>query len=138
MTAAKPGGRTEAGSVLPLLGALIFVAFTVIALVTEIALLHGAFLDVASTADGAAEAGAAMVDPAALHGGSIGLAQATAGQAAEHYVRSVAPSDDASIEVTITEICVTVEREHPLSVLPIAGIRSQLISVEACAAPATG
>lgn len=138
MIASRIPGSEESGSVLPLLGALIFVAFAVIALVTEIALLHGAFLDVASTADRAAEAGAARLDPDALHRGEIGLAPAAARAAAEHYVDGAAPNDDASVSATVSEVCVTVERAHRLNVLSIVGIRSQSISVEACAAPAAG
>ena len=45
----------DGGTITPMLGGLVFIVLTMVALATEVAGLHSAFLEVAAVADAAAE-----------------------------------------------------------------------------------
>jgi hypothetical protein len=124
------------GSMLPLVGALIFTSLVVVALAIDIALLHSAYLDVGSEADIAAEYGAAMIDVAAMHDGSLRLDPERARSAATTSVSD--GSRVVSLDVTDSAICVTVGRQHRTRALTLVGMRDIDIRVRSCASPAAG
>lgn len=130
---------SEQGSVLPLVGGLAFVALVMMALTTDLALLHGAYRESAAIADFAAEAGASMIEVASVHAGVLQLDAVAAESAARSWVeRSTAQPVDLIIDASSEEICVTLARVHRTTVLPALGIRSVVVRVRSCAVPATG
>ena len=131
--------RDETGSMVPLVAALVFVGFVVIALGVDIALLHRGYRAAAIVADTAAEAGAAMVDVAALHDGRLELAMADARTRATEIGRALAPADtDLEVESDSARICVRVEQRHTTMALAAVGVGTVTIDVRSCAEPRTG
>lgn len=128
--------RDERGSMLPLVGALVFVTFTVLALVVDIALLHGAYLEAAAHADAAAEFGAAMVDVEAIHDGELLLDAARARDAA---LAAVELNETVlALDVSRDVICVTLGSVHRTHALTLVGVREVDVRVRSCARPAEG
>lgn len=121
---------------IPLVGALMFVALAVLALVVDIALLHGAYLDTAARADAAAEYGASMVDESAIHGGVLRLDTGRASDA----TRSAIGPDQAIVDLDVTgdAVCVTLGAAHRTHALTFVGIREVDVRVRSCASPAQG
>jgi hypothetical protein len=131
--------RDGRGSILPLVGGLLFVSLVVLALATDLALLHGTYRESAAAADFAAEAGASMVDAGSLHAGRLELDPAAAEIAARATVDgSFDGSVKTMVEVSPNEICVSVVSDHQTIALPAVGIRSVVVRVRSCAEPATG
>jgi hypothetical protein len=131
--------RDETGSMLPLVAALVFVGFVIIALGVDIALLHRGYRAAAIVADTAAEAGAAMVDVAALHEGRLELAMADALTRATEVGGALAPADsDLEVEFDNERICVRVEQRHTTVALGVVGVGTVTIDVRSCAEPRTG
>ena len=131
--------RDEAGSMLPLFGALLFVSFVILTLAIEIGLLGVAYRDTASIADTAAEAGAAMIDIGALHEGSTVLnARDAVAEAGAALSRSGISASEASIQVAETSVCVAISRQHAVQALGYLAISTIQIEVTGCAEPATG
>lgn len=129
----------ERGSVLPLVGGLLFVALVMIALTTDLALLHGAYRETSAVADFAAEAGAAMIDEGSLHAGVVELDGAAAERAARWWVEhSTSQPVDVTVDTEGAEICVALAAVHRTTALPALGIRSVVVRVRSCAVPATG
>jgi hypothetical protein len=124
---------------LPAFGGLLFVSFVILTLAVEIGLLGVAYRDTASIADTAAEAGAAMIDPASLHEGLtvINAPDAVAEANASLSRLGVTPSE-ASIRVGDTSVCVAISRAHAVQALGYLAISSVQIEVTGCAEPATG
>ena len=131
--------RDETGSMLPAFGGLLFVSFVMLTLAVEIGLLGVAYRDTASFADTAAEAGAAMIDPASLHEGSTAInpRDAVAEANATLARLGVAPSE-VSIRLSETSVCVAISRAHAVQALGYLAISSVQIEVTGCAEPATG
>lgn len=128
--------RGEQGSMIPLVGALVFVAFAVLALVVDIALLHGAYLDTAARADAAVEYGASMVDEGAIHDGVLRL---DAGRASDATLSAIGPEQTvADLDVTADAVCVTVGTAHRTHAMTFIGIRQVDVRVRSCASPAQG
>lgn len=124
---------------LPLFGGLVFVAFVVIALVVDIALLGVAYRTAASQADIAAEAGAAMVDHQFIHVGETILdVHAATSQTMWAAVRQGLPSDAVTVEADTAGICATVSVPHRTFALAFIGAQSVDVVVRSCASPAVG
>lgn len=121
---------------IPLVGALIFVTFAVLALAVDIALLHGAYVDTAARADAAAEYGASMVDVNAIHDGSLQLDAVRAGDA----TRAAVGPDRTILELDVTGdvVCVTLGTAHRTHALTFVGVREVDVRVRSCASPAQG
>ena len=131
--------RDETGSMLPAFGGLLFVSFVMLTLAVEIGLLGVAYRDTASFADTAAEAGAAMIDPASLHEGSTVLnARDAVAEARASLARSGIAGSEASIQVGDTSVCVAISRHHAVQALGYLAVSSVQIDVTGCAEPATG
>ena len=128
----------DGGSITPMLGGMVFIVLTMVALATEVAGLHSAFLEVAAVADAAAEAGAALVDPASIHSGEVRLDQHRASLESARLVEAVAPAADYAVEVAALEVCVDVRVARPMGVLTVIGIDSFTVAASSCAGPATG
>ena len=129
----------ERGSMLPAFGGLLFVSFVLLTLAVEIGLLGVAYRDTASIADTAAEAGAAMIDAAALHEGSTILnAHDAVAEANASLARAGVAASEASIQVGDTLVCVALSRHHAVQALGYLAISSVQIDVTGCAEPATG
>jgi hypothetical protein len=131
--------RDETGSMLPAFGGLLFVSFVLLTLALEIGLLGVAYRDTASIADTAAEAGAAMIDAAALHKGSTILnARDAVAEANASLARSGVAASEANIQVGDTLVCVAISRRHAVQALGYLAINAVQIDVTGCAEPATG
>ena len=129
----------ETGSMLPAFGGLLFVSFVLLTLAMEISLLGVAYRDVASLADIAAEAGAAMVDLGSLHGGVTELdARAAADEAGASLSRSGVAASEANVHVTDTSVCVSISKRHKVHALGYLAITDIQVEVTGCAEPATG
>jgi len=129
----------ERGSVLPLVGGLLFVSLVMIAVTTDLALLHAAYRQTSAIADFAAEAGAGMIDQGSLHAGVVELDSAAAERTARDWVeRSTSDSVEITVDSSKIEICVALARSHHTTALPALGIRSVVVRVRSCALPVTG
>lgn len=83
-------------------------------------------------ADGAARAGAMQIDPIAFRTrGTVVLDQVSARQEAAAYVADQDPRLAPAIDVSATEVVVTVRERVPTSFLRIVGLRSVQISATA-------
>lgn len=113
-----------------------FVTFAVLALVVDIALLHGAYLEAAAHADAAAEYGAAMVDVGAIHDGELGL---DAGRARDAVLAAVDLDKTVlALDVSSDVICVTLGSVHRTHALSFVGFREVDVQVRSCARPVEG
>ena len=130
------GLRGEAGSTIPFVCALAFVAFVVIALAADVAMLHLAYLQVSADADSAAEYGASMIDVDAAHRGVVEIDP----RRAEAAVVSAVPSG-ASVEAlaaTPTSLCVTLGTRHGTVAMAFVGVRVVDVTARSCAEPRSG
>lgn len=124
---------------LPLVAALVFVAFVVVGLCVDVAVLHMGYRGAAIVADTAAEAGAAMIHPGDFHSGRTVLAQSAAHERALDVATSLAPeSAEVVVDTTDSQICVRVREQHTTVALGAIGARSVTIDVRACATPGIG
>ena len=129
-------GSDERGSMLPLLGGLIFVALIVVALALDVARLHGAYVEVGLLADVASESGAAMIDEAGMHDGVITL---DADRAVREVDAAVGAGDDRAVaEFVDGSLCVTITREHRTIALGFVGAATVAVAVRSCAEPMAG
>jgi hypothetical protein len=120
-------------------GGLLFVSLVMIAVTTDLALLHAAYRQTSATADFAAEAGAGMFDQGSLHAGVVELDSEAAERTARDWVeRSTGDTVEVTVDGSEIEICVTVARHHRTTALSPLGIRSVVVRVRSCAKPATG
>ena len=114
-------------------------AFVVIALLVDIALLGVAYRTAASQADIAAEAGAAMVDHQLIHVGETVLdVPAAASQTMSAAARLGLPSDAVSVDADVASVCATVSVPHRTFALAFIGAQSVDIVVRSCASPVVG
>jgi hypothetical protein len=131
--------RAEAGTVLPLVGGLAFVALVVLGLVTDVALLHGTYRRTALAADAAAEAGAAMLDPLAVYEARVSLSP---DDAAVEVQRAIQLSDLelnlVAVDVIRDQVCVAVATTHRTVMLVAVGLRDVAVEVRSCAHAAVG
>ena len=124
---------------LPLVAALVFVGFVIIALGVDISMLHQGYRATAIVADTAAEAGAAMVDVAALHDGQVALAMDDARMRASDVARTLAPADaELEVESDDVRVCVRVKLPHATVALAAVGVGTVTIDVRSCAEPRIG
>lgn len=139
MSAHSSIGSDERGTLLPMTAALLFVALLVVALVSDIALLHGEYRSTASMADRIAEAGAGVLDEGRMHLGVLAIdpeySVAYAGDLAADL--GLDPSD-LTFTVDGSLFCVTLRRTHRAAFLGAVGGGDQVIAVEACSVPASG
>ncbi len=124
---------------LPAFGGLLFVAFVLLSLSVEVGLLGVAYRDAASITDLAAEAGAAMVDVEALHGGETLVdPDGARAEVRAELSRLGVSLGEASVEVTPYRVCVALSRRHPVKALGYLAVGAVQIEVTGCAEPATG
>jgi hypothetical protein len=125
---------------LPLVGALAFTGFIVVALAADSMLLAATYREVAFAADAGAEAGAAMIDHGAAYDGAIlldtDLARETGVRAAlgarERHGRF------AHATATPDRVCVDVSQPHGTRFLGAIGVAPVTVTVTACAEPRAG
>jgi hypothetical protein len=131
--------RSEEGTVLPLVGGLAIVAFIVLGLVTDVALLHGTYRRTALGADAAAEAGAAMLDPIAAHDGRVAISPTDAEAEARRVIEvSHLDLDLVGVEVSGDQLCIDVATTHRTVMLATLGLREVPVEVRSCAHAAVG
>lgn len=129
----------ERGSILPMTGGLIFVALAVTALVMEIALLGGAYRDVATVADLAAESAAAVLSPAGAYDDAVVLDMAHAEAEARRIGSAWGSGDEVvAIDIDPSTVCVTVSDIYIPRTLAFAGITELTVRATGCASPAAG
>lgn len=124
---------------LPMTVGLIFVAFTMMALVVEISLLGVAYRDIATVADLAAESGAAMLSTSAAYDTTIALDEVAA-IAEARRVGDMWRSGETRMTVDVgpTRICVTMLDAYRPRTLVFVGVEEIGLRVTGCAAPAAG
>lgn len=130
----------ERGSMLPLVGALLFTAIVVVALVSDLAMLQGAHRATASQADRIAEGAAAMLDTVRLRqDGTVAVDPAAARQRAMELADHEGLDRSAlAVEVVPERVCVTLTRmEQPRAFRTVGG-SSVEVRVRSCAVPDSG
>jgi hypothetical protein len=131
--------RLEEGSMLPMFGGLILIAFIVIALAVEISLLGQAYRIAAAAADTASEAGAAMLAEPSVYASHIELDIARADGESRVVAMAIArPGASVSVTASTTDVCVTVMDAYHPRTLVFLGVDSIDIAVTSCAEPRTG
>ncbi|RLE16010.1 MAG: hypothetical protein DRJ28_02585 [Actinobacteria bacterium] len=129
----------ENGSMLPMTGGLIFVAFAITALVVEIALLGAAYRDIATVADLAAESAATVVAVPGAYGDDISLDVGAAESEARRVGRMWGSGNEVmTVDVNASRICVTVTDGYRPRTLVFIGVSELSIRATGCAAPRVG
>ncbi len=129
----------EDGSMLPMTGGLIFVAFAITALVVEIALLGAAYRDIATVADLAAESGATAMAASGAYGDDVLLDVVAASSEAIRIGHMWGSGDEViTIDVNTGRICVTVTDTYRPRTLVFVGVRELAIRATGCASPRVG
>ncbi len=129
----------ERGSMLPAFGGLLFVSFVLLTLAVDIALLGAAYRDTATLADVAAEAGAAMIDQRALHGGTTTVdPRAATLEALATLTRAGVSNSETAVEVRGASVCVSIRKRHRTLGLRYLAVGEIVIDVSGCARPGTG
>ena len=129
---------SENGSMIPLFGGLVVIAFVVLGLTVDIARLQLAYRNVATVADLATEAAASALDEAAMHLGHASLDPERAVRVAERTARRLAPGTDIAVEASPDAVCATVRTTMRATTLAFVGRPDVEVSVRSCAAPAVG
>lgn len=130
--------REERGSMVPMMGALLFVGFTIIALAVDVALLHGAYLRASVVADHAAEAAAAMIDVDAAHAGETVLDTRAATAIAVRVLIDNGWQGSSEVGFDGAQVCVEVSEPHGTVALAFVGLPTVQVATVACAVPAVG
>ena len=130
----------QQGSVVPMLGALIFAGLVVLGLAADVALYAANYRDAAFAADVGAEAGAAVLAVPAAYGGELSLADEAAARVAVDAAESARPRSgrSASAAPEPGRICVTVTQHHVTRFVQALGIGPTTIVVTGCAEPRQG
>lgn len=125
---------------LPMVGALLFVAILVVALLADLALLQGTYRRTASHADRIAEAAAAMLDEDRFRSeGAITVDEDAAAMralriAADHGI----PPDAVSVDVDGPSVCVEVHVAHEPVAIRMVVPEVIDVRVRSCAIAAVG
>ncbi len=130
----------ERGSMIPYLGALLFIGLVVLGLALDVTLLAATYREVSFAADTGAEAGAAQLEMSSAYRGSLRPDPRTAMEAAEHAALSARPRSGRTAAATAdgTSICVTVMDEYRPRILGAIGVGTHGVTVRACATPQSG
>jgi len=130
----------DRGSMLPYLGALIFVGLVVLGLALDVTLLAAVYREASYAADVGAEAGAARLDAASAYGGVMRLDRRSAIHAARSAAEAARPRENrtATASVDGTTVCVVVTDSYQPKILGGIGVGARTVSVRACAAPGKG
>ncbi len=128
----------ERGSLLPMFGGLVVIAFIVLGLTVDIARLQLAYRNVAAVADLATEAGASAIDEASMHEGVVALDPVAAHDVTEQTAHELAPGTEIDVEAAQDVVCATVSTSVSTSALAFIGQRTVAVSVRSCAEPAIG
>lgn len=130
----------DRGSMLPMVGGLIFAALIVLGLAADVAVYAATYRDAAFAADAGAEAGAAMLAPAASYEGDLTLAPDTAVDVAVAAARAARPRPGRNVSAVPEpgRICVTITQSHVTRYVQALGIGPTAIVVTGCAEPRQG
>ena len=129
--------RDERGSMLPAIGGLLVVGLAVLGLCLDVAALHVTYVRASTVSDAAAEAGAAMIDEARLHGDEVTLDPVEAQRIAASVVTD-AGMEPQEVDATESEVCISAHTTHRTLTLTFVGLRDVSVVVRACAQPVTG
>lgn len=123
----------------PLFGGLVVVSFVMIALVVELALLGATYRSLASTADAAAEAGAAMLSEPDAYRSVLELDRDRSAVEAARVVRALAGSAASfDVEANADVVCVHVRQSYEPATLAFLGLGQVEVAVSSCAEPRVG
>ena len=130
----------ETGSVVPLVGGLIFVVLLVTALVADIAMLQVSYRMAASRADRVAEAGAAMIDGDRLRVDGVVALDAVAAVERAHEAAMAEGVEQRylDIEVDTAGVCVALTGRYEPFAIRMVMTTPVEIAVRACATPVIG
>lgn len=131
--------RDERGTMLPMTAGLVFVAFAIVAIVVELALLGSAYRDVATVADLAAEAAASVLATQIVYETGLEL-DSSAAEAEARRIGGLWGSGDEVIAVAVEQqrICVTVTDAYRPRTLVFIGVTEVTVQVTGCAEPRSG
>jgi hypothetical protein len=130
----------ERGSVLPAVFVLAFAGLLLLGLAVDLGRWGATWREAAFAADAGAEAGAAMIDPAAAYRGELLLDPVLAEDVAADAALRARPRPDRTVTAagTPAEVCVTVSQPFRPTLLRAAGIGPVEVTADACARPAQG
>ncbi len=131
--------QREDGTMLPMTMGLVFVAFSIVALVVELSLLGAAYRDVATVADLAAEAAASIIAVPGAYDAQIELDMLAADEEASR-VGALWGSGDEILTVSITQdrVCVSVSDVYRPRTLAFIGVTEFDVAATGCAEPRAG
>lgn len=131
--------RNEDGTMLPMTMGLVFVAFSIVAIVVELSLLGSAYRDVATVADLAAEAGASEVAESIAYDSRLGL-DVTLAESEARRVGSLWGSGDEVVTVSVVQdrVCVSVTDVYRPRTLAFIGVTEFALGATGCAEPRSG
>lgn len=129
---------SQRGSMLPMFGGLVMVAFIVLGLTVDIARLQLTYRNVATVADLATEAGASALDDAAVHEGRMVLDPALARRVAEATASGLAPHATVAVTARPEVVCATITTTVRANTLAFIGRADVDVTVRSCAEPAVG
>ena len=130
---------TDRGTVLPVLALVMVGGALAVALSVELGRCGAAWREAAFAADAGAEAGAAILDPAAVYSGRVRLDPPAAEEAAVAAALALRPRVGRRAEAAAsgTRVCVTVTQPFPPGLLT-PFVHGRPIAVSACATPERG
>jgi len=130
----------ERGSMLPMLGALIFAGLVVLGLALDVALLGATYRQAAFAADTGAEAGAAVLSVDDAYAGVLALDPVEAERVAvDAAVRArAAAGRTATASADPTQVCITVVDHYEPRLIGSLGIGPATVTATACAEPGRG
>jgi hypothetical protein len=131
--------KGERGSVFPILAIVLVGGVLATLIAVELGRLASERRTIAFVADMAAEAGASMVDEAAMRAGELALDPAGAHDRAFAYAGEVGPPGALVTVVSgPAEVCVEISMPYEPRLLALVGASSVELIASACASPATG
>jgi hypothetical protein len=124
---------------LPMTAGLVFVAFSIVALVVELSLLGTRYRDVATVADLAAESAASELVRSGAYGRELVLDPIVA-EAEARRVGAMWGTGDQVVRVDVdqTTVCVTVADAYRPQTLAFIGVTSLTVRATGCAEPRSG
>jgi hypothetical protein len=130
----------ERGSVLPVLAVLLVAAAAAVALAADMGRFAATVREATFAAEAGAEAGAAVIDPAAAYRDRLRLDPGPAREAARQAALRARPRPDRSVSVFADDasVCVTVWDRFRPGLLRIFGVGSRTVQVHSCAVPVRG
>lgn len=131
---------TERGSALPGVLVVLMGGLLAFGLAYDLGRWGSTWREAAYAADAAAEAGAAMLDPAAAYADRLELDPDLARKTALEVGRAARPRPGRTVEVATSRdrVCVLISQPFRPTLMRMAGLSPAQVSARACASPRQG